>query len=53
MVGQEQGDAAVAHIEEQTGGLHVLMNIVGSNALNNERSHHVPVKLPVLGHQNA
>jgi NAD(P)-dependent dehydrogenase (short-subunit alcohol dehydrogenase family) len=30
---QEQWDAAVAQVREQAGGLHVLMNIVGSNAL--------------------
>jgi NAD(P)-dependent dehydrogenase (short-subunit alcohol dehydrogenase family) len=34
VVEQEQWDAAVAHIKQQTGGLHVLMNIVGANALN-------------------
>ena len=30
---QEQWDAAVAHIRDQSGALHILMNIVGSNAL--------------------
>jgi NAD(P)-dependent dehydrogenase (short-subunit alcohol dehydrogenase family) len=30
---QEQWDAAVEQIREQAGGLHILMNIVGSNAL--------------------
>ncbi|SIT46452.1 2,5-dichloro-2,5-cyclohexadiene-1,4-diol dehydrogenase [Paraburkholderia ribeironis] len=33
VVNQAQWDAAVAHIKEQAGGPHVLMNIVGSNAL--------------------
>jgi NAD(P)-dependent dehydrogenase (short-subunit alcohol dehydrogenase family) len=34
VVNQDQWDAAVAQIKERAGGLHVLMNIVGSNALN-------------------
>jgi NAD(P)-dependent dehydrogenase (short-subunit alcohol dehydrogenase family) len=33
VVNQDQWDAAVAQIKEQAGALHVLMNIVGSNAL--------------------
>ena len=33
VVEQDQWDAAVAQVKEQAGGLHVLMNIVGSNAL--------------------
>jgi NAD(P)-dependent dehydrogenase (short-subunit alcohol dehydrogenase family) len=33
VVNQDQWDAAVAQVKEQAGGLHVLMNIVGSNAL--------------------
>jgi NAD(P)-dependent dehydrogenase (short-subunit alcohol dehydrogenase family) len=33
VVKQDQWDAAVAHVKEQAGALHVLMNIVGSNAL--------------------
>jgi NAD(P)-dependent dehydrogenase (short-subunit alcohol dehydrogenase family) len=33
VVSQDQWDAAVAQVKEQAGGLHVLMNIVGSNAL--------------------
>jgi NAD(P)-dependent dehydrogenase (short-subunit alcohol dehydrogenase family) len=33
VVNQEQWDAAVAQVKEQAGALHVLMNIVGSNAL--------------------
>jgi NAD(P)-dependent dehydrogenase (short-subunit alcohol dehydrogenase family) len=33
VVDQDQWDAAVAQIKEQAGALHVLMNIVGSNAL--------------------
>jgi NAD(P)-dependent dehydrogenase (short-subunit alcohol dehydrogenase family) len=34
VVNQNRWDAAVVQIKEQAGGLHVLMNIVGSNALN-------------------
>jgi NAD(P)-dependent dehydrogenase (short-subunit alcohol dehydrogenase family) len=34
VVNQDQWDAAVAAVNERAGGLHVLMNIVGSNALN-------------------
>jgi NAD(P)-dependent dehydrogenase (short-subunit alcohol dehydrogenase family) len=30
---QDQWDAAIVHVKEQAGALHVLMNIVGSNAL--------------------
>jgi NAD(P)-dependent dehydrogenase (short-subunit alcohol dehydrogenase family) len=33
VVSQEKWDAAVARVKEQAGALHVLMNIVGSNAL--------------------
>jgi NAD(P)-dependent dehydrogenase (short-subunit alcohol dehydrogenase family) len=33
VVDQDQWDAAVAHVKELAGALHVLMNIVGSNAL--------------------
>jgi NAD(P)-dependent dehydrogenase (short-subunit alcohol dehydrogenase family) len=33
VVNQDQWDAAVAQVKERAGGLHVLMNIVGSNAL--------------------
>jgi NAD(P)-dependent dehydrogenase (short-subunit alcohol dehydrogenase family) len=33
VVNQEQWDAAVAQVKKQAGALHVLMNIVGSNAL--------------------
>ncbi|HEX3666800.1 MAG TPA: SDR family NAD(P)-dependent oxidoreductase [Rhizomicrobium sp.] len=33
VVKQEQWDAAVAHVKDQAGTLHILMNIVGSNAL--------------------
>lgn len=33
VVNQDRWDAAVARVKEQAGGLHVLMNIVGSNAL--------------------
>ena len=33
VVDQDQWDAAVAQVKEQAGALHVLMNIVGSNAL--------------------
>lgn len=33
VVEQEQWDTAVANIREQTGALHILLNIVGSNAL--------------------
>jgi NAD(P)-dependent dehydrogenase (short-subunit alcohol dehydrogenase family) len=33
VVNQDHWDAAVARIKEQAGALHVLMNIVGSNAL--------------------
>jgi NAD(P)-dependent dehydrogenase (short-subunit alcohol dehydrogenase family) len=33
VVKQDQWDAAIIHIKEQAGALHVLMNIVGSNAL--------------------
>jgi NAD(P)-dependent dehydrogenase (short-subunit alcohol dehydrogenase family) len=33
VIDQEQWDAAVEQIREQAGGLHILMNIVGSNAL--------------------
>jgi NAD(P)-dependent dehydrogenase (short-subunit alcohol dehydrogenase family) len=33
VVEQEQWDAAVTQVKEQAGALHVLMNIVGSNAL--------------------
>ncbi|MGA9794614.1 MAG: SDR family NAD(P)-dependent oxidoreductase [Rhizomicrobium sp.] len=33
VVRQDQWDAAVAQVKEQAGALHVLMNIVGSNAL--------------------
>jgi NAD(P)-dependent dehydrogenase (short-subunit alcohol dehydrogenase family) len=33
VVKQEQWDAAVVYIKERAGALHVLMNIVGSNAL--------------------
>jgi NAD(P)-dependent dehydrogenase (short-subunit alcohol dehydrogenase family) len=32
-VNQGQWDAAIVQVKEQAGGLHVLMNIVGSNAL--------------------
>jgi NAD(P)-dependent dehydrogenase (short-subunit alcohol dehydrogenase family) len=33
VVKQDQWDAAVAQVKEQAGGLHALMNIVGTNAL--------------------
>jgi NAD(P)-dependent dehydrogenase (short-subunit alcohol dehydrogenase family) len=33
IVDQDQWDAAVAHVKEQVGALHILLNIVGSNAL--------------------
>ncbi len=33
MVNQDQWDAAVAQVKHEAGALHVLMNIVGSNAL--------------------
>jgi NAD(P)-dependent dehydrogenase (short-subunit alcohol dehydrogenase family) len=33
VVNQDQWDAAVVHVKEQAGTLHILMNIVGSNAL--------------------
>jgi NAD(P)-dependent dehydrogenase (short-subunit alcohol dehydrogenase family) len=33
VVNQDQWDAAVAQVKDQAGALHVLMNIVGSNAL--------------------
>lgn len=33
VVNQSQWDAAVAQVKEQAGALHVLMNIVGSNAM--------------------
>ena len=33
VIDQGQWDAAVAQVKEQTGALHVLMNIVGSNAM--------------------
>jgi NAD(P)-dependent dehydrogenase (short-subunit alcohol dehydrogenase family) len=33
VVNQDQWDAAVAQVKKQAGALHVLMNIVGSNAL--------------------
>jgi hypothetical protein len=33
VVNQDQWDAAVAQVKEQADALHVLMNIVGSNAL--------------------
>jgi len=33
VVKQDQWDAAVIHVKEQAGALHILMNIVGSNAL--------------------
>jgi NAD(P)-dependent dehydrogenase (short-subunit alcohol dehydrogenase family) len=33
VVNQDQWDAAVAQVKEQAGALHILMNIVGSNAL--------------------
>jgi NAD(P)-dependent dehydrogenase (short-subunit alcohol dehydrogenase family) len=33
VVKQDQWDAAVAHVKSQAGALHILMNIVGSNAL--------------------
>jgi NAD(P)-dependent dehydrogenase (short-subunit alcohol dehydrogenase family) len=33
IVNQDQWDAAVVRIKEQAGALHILMNIVGSNAL--------------------
>lgn len=33
VVKQDQWNAAVAQVKEQGGGLHILMNIVGSNAL--------------------
>ena len=33
VVKQDQWDAAVAHVKEKAGALHILMNIVGSNAL--------------------
>jgi NAD(P)-dependent dehydrogenase (short-subunit alcohol dehydrogenase family) len=33
VVEQDQWDAAVAQVEDQAGGLHILLNIVGSNAL--------------------
>jgi NAD(P)-dependent dehydrogenase (short-subunit alcohol dehydrogenase family) len=34
VVDQDQWDAAVGQVKAQAGGLHVLMNIIGSNALN-------------------
>jgi NAD(P)-dependent dehydrogenase (short-subunit alcohol dehydrogenase family) len=33
VVNQAQWDAAIVQVKEQAGGLHILMNIVGSNAL--------------------
>jgi NAD(P)-dependent dehydrogenase (short-subunit alcohol dehydrogenase family) len=33
IVDQDQWDAAVAHVKDQVGALHILLNIVGSNAL--------------------
>jgi NAD(P)-dependent dehydrogenase (short-subunit alcohol dehydrogenase family) len=33
VVNQDQWDAAIAQVKEQSGALHILMNIVGSNAL--------------------
>jgi NAD(P)-dependent dehydrogenase (short-subunit alcohol dehydrogenase family) len=33
VVEQDQWDAAVAQVKDQTGALHILLNIVGSNAL--------------------
>ena len=33
VVKQDQWDGAIVHVKEQAGALHVLMNIVGSNAL--------------------
>jgi NAD(P)-dependent dehydrogenase (short-subunit alcohol dehydrogenase family) len=33
IVEQDQWDAAAAQVRERAGALHVLMNIVGSNAL--------------------
>jgi len=33
VVKQDQWDAAIRHVKEQAGALHILMNIVGSNAL--------------------
>ena len=33
MVKQDQWDAAVIRVKDQAGALHILMNIVGSNAL--------------------
>jgi NAD(P)-dependent dehydrogenase (short-subunit alcohol dehydrogenase family) len=33
VVKQDQWDVAVIHVKEQAGALHILMNIVGSNAL--------------------
>jgi NAD(P)-dependent dehydrogenase (short-subunit alcohol dehydrogenase family) len=33
VVKQDQWDGAIAYVKEQAGALHVLMNIVGSNAL--------------------
>jgi NAD(P)-dependent dehydrogenase (short-subunit alcohol dehydrogenase family) len=33
VVNQDQWDAAVAYVKEQAGALHILMNIVGSNAM--------------------
>jgi NAD(P)-dependent dehydrogenase (short-subunit alcohol dehydrogenase family) len=33
VVKQDQWDAAINHVKDQAGALHVLMNIVGSNAL--------------------
>ena len=33
MVNQDQWDSAVARVKQEAGALHVLMNIVGSNAL--------------------
>jgi NAD(P)-dependent dehydrogenase (short-subunit alcohol dehydrogenase family) len=33
VVRQDQWDAAIVHVKKQAGALHVLMNIVGSNAL--------------------
>ena len=33
VVKQDQWDAAVAYVKDQAGALHVLMNIVGSNAM--------------------
>jgi NAD(P)-dependent dehydrogenase (short-subunit alcohol dehydrogenase family) len=33
VINQDQWDAAIAQVKEQSGALHILMNIVGSNAL--------------------